>query len=525
MAMLKFGSAVVAEPSVDSGQWQKSVCCGHKAKCSCGTESCKVKVAKTVLAKYSPEKYLLSHCTIIGAVDVELADPKNPNSDYFIHPAYSSLVNNNGDAWSKKMLATCYKTFVGSNNYLEHVQIPELSKGKVIDAVLREVPVGKDKQGNDLTTYYVDILVATERKHKDLVAKIENGSMNSLSMGCKIAYSICTKCGNKAVDDSQACEHVRFEKNNMFFDDYGVQRKVAELCGHYNEPESVTFIDASWVANPAFTGAVIRNIVNPPENVMAKIEEANKKTPYLYEDGHYLKAAYHKDAAPKDPPAEDPPVEAPAEDPAVEDNAVPGEETAAPEDAATPDMGAAEPPLDQNSAESWKKKIKERLMRDLGDEIIKDLDGDEAGGMSDRELETLDDSLIHPTASTALKEMYKMKKSWDKYLHESLPTEDKKTFERLKFGTYMILTSNDLTALKDYGYSRRDFLAVMSFLDKCFKSPLSLGVKKAIAELDGTKGLDLDTTVYSLQKLAGRRLNDSEVERSITWLRAMDSYR
>ncbi len=516
MAMLKFGAAVVAEPSVDSGQWQKSVCCGHKAKCTCGTGSCKVKVAKTVIAKYAPEKYLLSHCTIIGAVDTELADLKNANSDYFIHPAYSTLVNNNGDAWSKKMLASCYRTFIGSNNYLEHVQIPELSKGKVIDAVLREVPIGKDKKGNDLTTYYVDILVATERKHKDLVAKIQNGTMNSLSMGCKISYSICSKCGNKAVDDSEACEHVRFQKNNMFFDDYGTQRKVAELCGHFNEPESVTFIDASWVENPAFTGAVIRNIINPPENVMAKIEKAETIETYKFSDGDYLKAA-HIAAEPEDPPADEP---------AVEEDAVPGEEDAAPEETATPDVPEApppeEPPLDQNSADAWKKKIKERLMRDLGDEIVKDLSGEGEGG--DRELETLDDTLIHPTASTALKQMYMMKKSWDQYLHEVFGSEDKKTFDRLKFGTYMVLTSNDLTTLKDYGYNRRDFLAVMSCLDGCFKNPLTLGIKKAVAELGSTKGLDLDTTVYSLQKLAGRRLNDSEVERSITWLRAMDSY-
>ena len=69
-------------------------------------------------------------------------------------------------------------------------QIPELSKGKVIDAVLREVPVGKDKEGKDIATYYVDILVATNRKHKDLVAKIEtvgdfffvNGMQNSLQL-------------------------------------------------------------------------------------------------------------------------------------------------------------------------------------------------------------------------------------------------------------------------------------------------------------------------------------------------------
>ena len=185
MAMLKYGTAIVAEPSVSSDQWQKSVCCGHKASCACGTKSCRVKVARTVLAKYDPEKYLLSHCSIIAAVDVDSAKTsKSEHKDYLIKPEYSKFVNNNGDAWTKSLLAKTYKSFIGANNYLEHVQIPELSKGKIVDAVLREVPVGKDKNGKDITTYYVDILVATERKHKDLVAKIEHGEMSTLSMGC-----------------------------------------------------------------------------------------------------------------------------------------------------------------------------------------------------------------------------------------------------------------------------------------------------------------------------------------------------
>lgn len=500
MAMYRYGAAEVVVPSIDTKVWQKYLK-------SCGNTS---KVAKTVLGKYSPSKYLLSHCTIVGAVETELADPKKSSTDFYIHPSYSDLINNNGDAWSKKMLAASYRTFIGSNNYLEHVQIPELSKGKVIDAVLREVPIGKDKLGNELTTYYTDILVATERRHKSLIAGIESGVMNSLSMGCRIAFSICSKCGNKAVDDTEACEHVRYQKNSTFFDDHGVQRKVAELCGHFSEEGSVTFIDASWVEKPAFTGAVIRNIIAPPEQVMAKIEEASKKKAFLFKEGDFLKAAAKKE----DEPVEDAPAKEEDDDSSAEmDNSFPGEESATPEE---------EPALDQNSADLWKSRIKDRLLRDIGDEIIQELSGEPESNSND--LETLDESLIRPTASVALKQMYKMKKSWDNYLCKTANCEDKKLYEKLKFGTYMILTGSDLTSLSEYGYNRRDFLAVMSFLDRCFNKPLNIGLKKAIAELNGTDGLDLDTTVYSLQKIAGKRLNDSEVERSLTWLRAMDSY-
>jgi hypothetical protein len=60
------------------------------------------------------------------------------------------------------------------------------------------------------------------------------------------------------------CDHVRFEKGNTFYDDNGQKFRVAELCGDESlEPNGgVTFIEASWVEIPAFTGAVARNIVS-----------------------------------------------------------------------------------------------------------------------------------------------------------------------------------------------------------------------------------------------------------------------
>lgn len=102
----------------------------------------------------------------------------------------------------------------------EHIQIPELSKGKVIDAVARDLG----------DTVYVDILVATNRKHGELVADIEAGKINTLSMGCSIQYSICTKCGNVAADETELCFHVKYEKGNHFHDHAGKKRVVAELC-------------------------------------------------------------------------------------------------------------------------------------------------------------------------------------------------------------------------------------------------------------------------------------------------------
>ena len=518
MAMFRYGYATVVEPSVDPSAWTKSVCCGNKS-CNCGSGAgCRTKVARTVLAKYSPEKYLLSHCTIIAAVDADTSPTsKSKYKDYLINPAYSKFVNNNGDAWTKKIITATYKSFVGANNYLEHVQIPELSKGKVVDAVLREIPVGKDKNGKELTTYYVDILVATERKHEQLVRQIEAGEMNSMSMGCKIAFSICTKCGNAAVDETQACDHVRFEKGSTFTDDMGVTRKVAELCGHSDEPDSVQFIDASWVANPAFTGAVRRSTVAPSPEIMAKFEEAHNKESYTTKAGDFLKVAQEPgDKAPKapddPPPKEDetedqPPAEAPGDAPTAPEDTAPAEEPA-----------NAEP----DELDSIKTKIKKQILQELGDQLTNEMSDEDS--TAPRELDTLDETMIHPAASKMIKKTVKMRNSWDRYLAKNASNLDKKSFDKLRYGSYILLTAGDVTALRDYGYNRRDFLAVMSFLDGCFKNPLGVEIKKAMARINGTHDKKPEQVAAALTQLTGQKIAAGQLKKAYEWLRVMDKY-
>jgi hypothetical protein len=176
MSMLRFGHAALVTPIVDPFKWvEKKVPAGR------------VKIARSVIAKYDPSKWLLSHVTIIASVDTEFADPSDKKSNYLIKPEHSVFVNNNGDSWERELLKATYKTFLGADSFVEHVQIPELSKGKVIDVALREVPIGKDLEGKDLTTLYVDILIANNREHVDLIDKIKTGQYNSVSMGCFLA--------------------------------------------------------------------------------------------------------------------------------------------------------------------------------------------------------------------------------------------------------------------------------------------------------------------------------------------------
>jgi len=179
----------------------------------------------------------------------------------------------NSDSWEKRLLLATYKTFIGSENYCEHVQKPVLSKGKIIDAVAREAPIFHPVSGEQLfypsgepvTTIYIDILVATSRKFEDLSEDILTGKANAMSMGCLLKFTICSQCGTVIYRDDDACSHIKYAKGDHFTDLSGQTRIITELCGHWTDPKSCDFIEASWVSIPAFRGARSRQILQVDE--------------------------------------------------------------------------------------------------------------------------------------------------------------------------------------------------------------------------------------------------------------------
>ena len=269
MAMMRYAYARVVQPHASPVAWAKGRTAAEKKNPKAKMAPDLLNQAEGILGHpFTPDRYLLTHATIVASVDTEKVpncktgrvkiagqDVNRPWDDYHVTANTERWINNNNDCWSRGVLAKAYTTFIGGVNYQEHVQLPEFAKGRIIDAVLRDV-------GDSL---YVDILVATDRKHKELVADIESGKMSTLSMGCVIDGSQCSKCGNWAPDETTACRCIKYEKGNTFYDEQGKRRIVAELCGHIsiNPHGGVTFIEASWVGTPAFTGAVMRNVLDP----------------------------------------------------------------------------------------------------------------------------------------------------------------------------------------------------------------------------------------------------------------------
>jgi len=245
---------------------------------------------------FDPSEYLLTHATIVASVDVYEPSGVKVGSfqeggfrvnrkypDFRIKRGCDRYINNNLDAWSRPVLLASYPTFVGGHNFVEHVQIEDLSKGRIIDAVARDIG----------ESVYVDILIATALKHRDLVASIKNGKMSTLSMGCTVDGTSCTQCGHWAADETEMCPHVRNLKGNIFFDKQGRRHRVAELCGHESiKPHGgVQFIEASWVGTPAFTGAVLRNVLEPSEETKLRAAAILSEPPAQWDADARRKAA------------------------------------------------------------------------------------------------------------------------------------------------------------------------------------------------------------------------------------------
>lgn len=325
MPLMKYAYAAASPTRVHDGGWDNVRVAASSPRIGRGLSD---QASKILGQEFNPANFLLSHCTIVASVDAvsvpnirlgastyEGRKVFRKTTEFRIKPECERFVNNNFDCWARPVLLKSYKTFSGAFNFLEHVQIEDLSKGRILDAVARDI-------GDSV---YVDILIATDRKHTELIKDIESGELSTLSMGCSIDGSTCTKCGHWAADETEFCDHVKYAKGNTFYDEKGQKHRIAELCGDVTlDPTGgVQFIEASWVKVPAFKGAVARNLITLSSDDKGKTARRiqnvmDTPAPKVPTDG-YLKAARKVqadefgldegggDAAPADKP------EAPAE--------------------------------------------------------------------------------------------------------------------------------------------------------------------------------------------------------------------
>jgi len=155
--------------------------------------------------------------------------------------------NMNGDGFPMTELAKSYQTFVGKGNFIDH-KSDDITKirGLVIDAFLN-----KDDQ-------CVECLIAVDRKsHPQLARDIETGTVNSVSMGTRVGWSLCSVCTNKARTERDYCSHIQNYKGMKigFLTNNDAHRRGSWPVHEVNH--DLEFIELSWVAVPAFADAFV----------------------------------------------------------------------------------------------------------------------------------------------------------------------------------------------------------------------------------------------------------------------------
>jgi hypothetical protein len=141
--------------------------------------------------------------------------------------------NRNGDWFDESELLNCYKTFETEPAYMyRHHQNkdPDKAAGVVVKSFYNSL------------MHRVEIIVKLDKdKAPDVVDKLESGVPVATSMGCRVQYDVCSKCGNKAKTRAEYCDHLKF--NMRHIDNAGFQV--------YAINKFPKFFDISLVFRPA----------------------------------------------------------------------------------------------------------------------------------------------------------------------------------------------------------------------------------------------------------------------------------
>lgn len=114
--------------------------------------------------------------------------------------------NDNGDFFSHEELVKKYKTFVGKAAFVDHDnENVEKARGIILDAHY------------NMKGKYIELLKAVDKKaYPELARGIELGYITDTSMGCRCGHSICSVCMNKAVTESDFCDHILNYKGSTY---------------------------------------------------------------------------------------------------------------------------------------------------------------------------------------------------------------------------------------------------------------------------------------------------------------------
>ena len=243
----------------------------------------------SILATYNPTGNISIKASAINedlgnTFRSHIVEQKDPRFLYAIARAVTADVpNKNKDMFPLEEIKRAYTTFIGRNIFLDHnTKSVRNAVGKIIAAELRE-----DEEGH---TYVACLFKIDRELHPDIARKIENGIIDSVSMGANVSSTQCVKCHNVAHSANEFCEH---QKNPILYPDY------------YAINTGVEFTELSLVSVPADPSAKMHKVFDAHTGMTKTAEDAGNPTDMAPLGGQNTK--YESDVV--EPPLPDAPSE------------------------------------------------------------------------------------------------------------------------------------------------------------------------------------------------------------------------
>ena len=119
--------------------------------------------------------------------------------------AISSRTNDNFDHFPAEEIEQAYLSFVGKPVFVNHHNDNHRrARGVIIDAALH-----RDTLADGQPDTWVEVLMEVDAvRFPKLAAAILRGDVERTSMGCDVAFSVCSVCNNRASTPMEYCRHI-----------------------------------------------------------------------------------------------------------------------------------------------------------------------------------------------------------------------------------------------------------------------------------------------------------------------------
>jgi hypothetical protein len=172
-------------------------------------------------------------------------------------------LNKNGDGFEESWLRRNHDTFVKNAHYFKHHvnKDPALGRGRPVASAY-----------NDKTAMVDLIIVADRDKCAEQIQALESGRRVPTSMGAKVAFDVCTICGNRAPSRNEYCEHVK----TAALEPYGMCRVLPDgrVCGVMN-PDPKFFDISDVIVGAAEESETLLKVASHMSSVISGAELAD----------------------------------------------------------------------------------------------------------------------------------------------------------------------------------------------------------------------------------------------------------